>query len=195
MGQYFPAFKAYDVRGRYPEELNAELCRAIGRAYADETGAKTVCLGRDIRLSGPELLDALAEGLMEAGVDVIDLGLAGTEMVYFATAHYGYDGGVMITASHNPPEYNGLKMVRHESRPISSDSGLNDIERRAHEQKWERTGAGTRTEKDVYQDFTDHLMRVAGQGLKPLKVLANPGNGAAGPALEYLPSRLRCSLK
>jgi phosphomannomutase len=186
MGQYFPAFKAYDVRGRYPEELNAELCRAIGRAYADETGAKTVCLGRDIRLSGPELLDALAEGLMEAGVDVIDLGLAGTEMVYFATAFYGYDGGVMITASHNPPEYNGLKMVRHESRPISSDSGLNDIERRAHEQKWERTGAGTRTEKDVYQDFTDHLMRVAGQGLKPLKVLANPGNGAAGPALEYL---------
>jgi hypothetical protein len=89
MGQYFPAFKAYDVRGRYPEELNAELCRAIGRAYADETGAKTVCLGRDIRLSGPELLDALAEGLMEAGVDVIDLGLAGTEMVYFATAFYG----------------------------------------------------------------------------------------------------------
>jgi phosphomannomutase len=195
MGRYFPAFKAYDVRGRYPEELNAELCRMIGRAYADETGARVVCLGRDIRLSGPELLDALAEGLMEAGVDVVDLGLVGTEMVYFAAAHYGWDGGIMITASHNPPEYNGLKMVRAESRPISIDSGLDEIERRAFEKAWERTGAGSRREHDAYADFIQHLIRVAGEGLKPLKILANPGNGAAGPALELLATNVPLELE
>lgn len=187
MGQYLPCFKAYDVRGKVPSELNADIAYAIGRAYADQMGAKRVCIGYDIRLSGPELYQAMAKGLNDAGVDVVHLGMIGTEMVYFATAHYGYDGGCMITASHNPPEYNGMKMVRAESRPISSDTGLNDIEKRAHERKWERTGAGTTVEQDVYADFTAHLLRlVPGEALKPLSVLLDPGNGAAGIALNHL---------
>src|SRR5688572_9335303 len=156
MGRWLECFKAYDVRGKVPAELDPDLAYRIGRAYADETGAKKVCIGYDIRLSGPDLYEALARGLNEAGVDVVHLGLVGTEMVYFATAFYGYDGGVMITASHNPPEYNGMKMVRQESRPISSDTGLISIEQRAFEQQWQRTGAGKIEEREVYADFVQH---------------------------------------
>lgn len=187
MGQYLPCFKAYDVRGVVPTELNPEIAYAIGRAYADAVEAKTVCVGYDIRLSGPELAEALARGLNEGGVDVVELGLVGTEMVYFATAHYGYDGGIMITASHNPPQYNGMKLVRHESRPISGDTGLDEIERLAFEKSFTRAGAGGREKKDVYADFVAHLVRVVSPAtMKPLRVLANPGNGAAGPALDAL---------
>ena len=187
MGKYFKAFKAYDVRGKVPDELNVDLAYRIGRAYADEVKPKTVCLGYDIRLSGPELCDALARGLNDAGVDVILLGLVGTEMVYFATAHYGYDGGVMITASHNPKEDNGLKMVRGESRPISGDTGLDEIEERAYQQNWERTGSGTQTKQDVYADFVQHLLGIVKPSdLAPLKVLCDAGNGASGVALEAL---------
>lgn len=187
MGKYLPAFKAYDVRGKVPSELNPELAYKIGRAYADEVKPKTVCVGYDIRLSGPGLAAELTRGLNEGGVDVIDLGMVGTEMVYFATAFYGYDGGVMITASHNPPEYNGLKMVRAESRPISGDTGLNEIERRAYEEKWETTGEGTVTKKDVYDDFVQHLLGIVSPSdIKPLNVLLDAGNGASGVALEKL---------
>ncbi len=187
MGKHLACFKAYDVRGIVPDELNADIAYRIGRAYADETGANTVCIGYDIRLSGPELYDSLARGLNDAGVDVIHLGLIGTEMVYFATAFYGYDGGVMITASHNPPQYNGMKMVRHESRPISSDTGLLAIEERAAKGEWERTGAGTRQDRDVYDDFVQHLLTIVPPtDLKPLRVLADPGNGAAGVAMDAL---------
>ncbi len=187
MGKYFPAFKAYDVRGVVPTELNPELAYNIGRAYADELSPKTVCIGYDIRLSGPALYDAFARGLNDAGVDVVHLGMVGTEMVYFATAFYGYDGGCMITASHNPPQYNGLKMVRQESRPVSSDTGLLEMERRAFEQKWEKTGTGTRVDHDVYDDFVQHLLGIVSpSSLKQLKVLCDVGNGAAGVALEQL---------
>src|SRR5688500_5045487 len=176
MGQYLACFKAYDVRGIVPSELNPDIAYAIGRALADETGAKKICIGYDIRLSGPELYQALAKGLNDAGVDVVHLGLVGTEMVYFATAFYGYDGGVMITASHNPPEYNGMKIVREESRPISGDTGLFEIERRAHEKKWERSGHGTIEEKGAYRDFVKHLFNlVEPSSIKPLKVLLDPG--------------------
>src|SRR3954469_14018132 len=140
MGQYLACFKAYDVRGKVPSELNPDIAYNIGRAFADQTGAKKVCIGYDIRLSGPDLYDALARGLNDAGVDVVHLGMVGTEMVYFATAFFGYDGGCMITASHNPAEYNGLKMVRQESRPISGDTGLLDIEEAAFQADWKRTG-------------------------------------------------------
>jgi phosphomannomutase len=187
MGKFLPCFKAYDVRGIVPSEINPELAYKIGRAFADQTGAKVVCIGYDIRLSGPDLSKALAKGLNEAGVDVVQLGMIGTEMVYFATAFYGYDGGIMITASHNPPEYNGMKMVRSESRPISGDTGLYDIEKRAFEEKWERTGKGGIREQDCYPDFVEHLLKlVSPADLKPLKISANPGNGAASVALDNL---------
>lgn len=187
MGQLLPCFKAYDVRGKVPSELNPDIAYAIGRAYADLTQAKTVCIGYDIRLSGFELYQALARGLNDAGVDVVHLGMIGTEMVYFATANYGYDGGIMITASHNPPEYNGMKMVRSESRPISNDTGLLEIERRAYEKNWERKGTGTIRDQDVYAEFIQHLLKVVpADTMKPLKVLLDPGNGAAGVALKAL---------
>jgi phosphomannomutase len=187
MGQYLPCFKAYDIRGIVPTELNPDLAYHIGRAYADQTGAKKVCIGFDIRLSGPDLYRAMARGLNDAGVDVVNLGMVGTEMVYFATAFYGYDGGIMITASHNPPEYNGMKMVRENSRPISGDTGLLEIERRAFEQEWERTGSGSIIDQDVYSDFIGHLLSVVQPSeLNPLRVLADPGNGAAGIAMEAL---------
>jgi phosphomannomutase len=191
MGEYLACFKAYDVRGVVPTELNPDLAYRIGRALADETGAEKVCIGHDIRLSGPELAKSLAQGLNEAGVNVVELGLVGTEMVYFATANYGYDGGVMITASHNPPEYNGMKMVREDSRPISGDTGLKNIERRAHEAAWERFGQGSVAKQDVYRDFVDHLERFDSQkAITPLKILASAGNGAAGLAMDALSPRL-----
>jgi phosphomannomutase len=189
MGRYLPCFKAYDVRGKVPAELNPTIAYAIGRAYARCVQPRTVCLGYDIRLSGPELAAALTKGLNAEGVSVVDLGLIGTEMVYFATAAYGYDGGIMITASHNPPEYNGMKMVRAESRPISSDSGLLDIEREAYERNWpengEKTGGFER--RNVYADFVRHLLGfVDVERMAPLKVLADAGNGAAGVAMDAL---------
>ncbi|MFU8897242.1 MAG: phosphomannomutase, partial [Gammaproteobacteria bacterium] len=121
-------FKAYDVRGRLPDDLNPDIARRIGRAYAAVVKPATVVIGYDVRLSSPELADALAEGLMDAGVEVLDIGLCGTEMIYFATSHLGVDGGIMVTASHNPPDWNGMKFVREESKPISGDTGLKDIE-------------------------------------------------------------------
>ena len=190
MGQYLPCFKAYDVRGKVPSELNPEIAYAIGRAYAHQILPKKVCIGYDIRLSGPELYKALALGLTEAGVDVVHLGMIGTEMVYFATAAYGLDGGIMITASHNPPEYNGMKMVRSHSRPISGDSGLFEIEKLAATYLESRpipTGNGHVENIDAYPDFVAHLLkRVDPADVKPLKVLADPGNGAAGIALKGL---------
>src|SRR5690554_5631210 len=107
-------FKAYDLRGRVPDQLNPPLAEKIGRAYVEITGAKKVIVGYDIRLSSPEIAEALSSGLMAAGADVYDIGLCGTEQVYFATSHYGMDGGIMVTASHNPKDHNGMKMVRSE---------------------------------------------------------------------------------
>lgn len=188
MGKHLPAFKAYDVRGVVPDELNPDLAYRIGRAMADSIGSlSTVCIGYDIRLSGPDLYEALARGLNDAGVDAVHLGMVGTEMVYYATASQGYDGGVMITASHNPPEYNGMKMVRSESRPISSDTGLLEIEERAFEGKWVRQGSGSRSRFDAYPGFVQHLLNIVRPDeLGPLNVLLDCGNGAAGTALERL---------
>lgn len=190
MGERLACFKAYDVRGKVPSELNPDIAYRIGRAFADETQADTVCVGHDIRLSGPELSEALSKGLTDGGVDVVDLGLVGTEMVYFATGHYKFDGGIMITASHNPPEYNGMKMVRAESRPISSDTGLRAIELRAFHSDFRRKGNGRVRSMDAYEDFMDHLVQlVPPSEIKPLKILADAGNGAAGVAMEKLIDR------
>jgi phosphomannomutase len=187
MGRYHACFKAYDIRGKVPSELDTSLAYKIARAYADHTLAQTVCVGYDIRLSGQDLCDAFCAGLNDAGVDAVRLGMVGTEMVYFATASFGYDGGAMITASHNPPEYNGLKLVRAESRPISGDSGLDDIERRSFESKWERRGSGVTRDRSVYREFVQHLLALVDPGkLKPLRLLLDAGNGAAGVALESL---------
>ena len=120
-------FKAYDIRGRIPDELNPDLARRIGRAYAEFLQPRKVVVGRDVRLTSEELCRSLAEGLMAGGADVFDIGLCGTEEVYFATFHEKMDGGIMVTASHNPMDYNGMKLVREGSRPVSGDSGLDRI--------------------------------------------------------------------
>ncbi len=126
-------FKAYDIRGRMPDELNEDIAWRIGRATAEFLKPQTMIVGGDIRLSTPALKEALSDGLRAGGVDVIDIGLCGTEEVYFATSYLKADGGIMVTASHNPKDYNGMKLVREESKPISGDTGLREIQRLAEE--------------------------------------------------------------
>ncbi len=185
------AFKAYDIRGRVPDELNEELAYRVGRAYVDILKAKKVAVGMDIRLTGPALKGALVKGLTEAGCDVVDIGICGTEMIYFATAHLKLDGGIMITASHNPQDYNGMKLVRQESRPISSDSGLKDIEERAIAGNFAPVNNGQPlgkvTEVNIMNDYIKHLLTYVDIAeLKPLKVVVNAGNGGAGPVIDAL---------
>ncbi len=187
MSERLACFKAYDVRGVVPSELNPQIAEAIGRALAEHTNGKSAVVGYDSRLSSEALCDALTDGFCKSGVDVVDIGLSGTEMIYFATANYNYDIGVMITASHNPPQYNGLKMVREQSRPISGDTGLFEVEELVRKGKFTRSGQGSRTKKNVYEDFVAHLLNVIPpDSFKPLKVLANAGNGCAGLAVDAL---------
>ena len=187
------AFKAYDIRGKFPAEVNEELAYRIGRVFPTLFNAKKVVVGHDIRLSGPAIQKALELGLTEMGCDVIDIGQCGTEMIYFTTYHLGLDGGIMITASHNPKDYNGLKLVRAEARPISSDTGLKDIEEKvmAGELSEKAEVAGKIIEVDIMKDYIDHLMTyVDVNALKPLKIVVNSGNGAAGPFIDELEKRL-----
>lgn len=185
-------FKAYDIRGRIPDELNPEIARAIGRAYAEFVNPSRVVVGHDIRLSGPEITDALIEGLTDGGVDVTHIGTCGTEEIYFATDFYGFDGGIVVTASHNPKDYNGMKMVREGSRPISGDSGLNAIRDMVRANEFSEPGAkGKVARLDHRADYVDRLLSAIDvDGLKPLKIVANPGNGGAGPVMSALAERL-----
>jgi len=185
-------FKAYDVRGRVPGELNPESVYRIGRAYADWLRPKRVAVGLDIRHSSSELADALMRGLTDAGVDVVYIGLCGTECIYFATFSLGLDGGVMVTASHNPPDYNGLKFVREQSRPISGDSGLQEIRRLAEAGHFSNaTVRGTIAAHDVLPTWRDHVLGyVDAQKLKPLSIVCNAGNGGAGIVLDLLEEKL-----
>ncbi|ROO24023.1 phosphomannomutase [Salinisphaera orenii MK-B5] len=192
MGQYYPFFKAYDVRARVPDELDADLARRIGRAYAAEIGARTVVVGRDMRLSSAELADALIEGLTAGGADVLDIGLCGTEEVYYVTFSQATDGGIMVTASHNPKDYNGLKFVREGARPISSDTGLFDIEKRTHDNDFPTPArTGERRALDHRPGYIDFLLgQIRPENLRPLRIVANPGNGCAGLIVEPLSERL-----
>ena len=185
-------FKAYDIRGRVPDELNVELVRKVGRAFASFLGARKVAVGHDIRLSSPELAQAVCSGLIEAGVQVLDIGLGGTEQVYFATFHLELDGGIMVTASHNPKDYNGLKLVREDARPISSDTGLKEIERAIVDDDLGPAPGGGRCESvDIRDDFVQHLLGyVDRSALKPLKVVVNAGNGGAGLIVDLLEPHL-----
>jgi len=187
-------FGAYDVRGVYPESINDELAYRVGRVFPELFQAKKVAIGHDIRLSGPTISDALARGLTEAGCDVIDIGECGTEMIYFATGHLKLDGGIMITASHNPKEYNGMKFVKKESRPISSDDGLFDIRDAVADESRDfskRKATGKITKVDVTDDYIKLLLSyVDVSKLKPLKIVVNTGNGAAGTIINELEKHL-----
>ena len=185
-----PPFKAYDVRGRVPGEFNADLACRIGAALVRFTGAGEVVLGRDVRLSSLDIADAVAEGVTRAGADVADLGLCGTEQMYFATGRFGCGAGVMVTASHNPADYNGLKLVREDARPISADTGLAEIARLA-ESPPPRGARGRRRRAKVLGAWRRRVLGfVEDLPMNPLKVIVNSGNGAAGPSVDKLSKHL-----
>jgi phosphomannomutase len=192
-------FKAYDVRGIYPDELDEAGAYAIGRAYVDEFEPRRVAVGRDMRLSSPAMADAVMRGAAEAAADVVDLGLVGTEMVYFAVGELGLDGGIAVTASHNPKEYTGMKIVRRGALPVGGDSGLLDIRTRALGGARHETGPqGTITQQDVWPQFIERVLTfVDVEAVKPLRVVIDAANGMAGvmlpPLLERLPiDGVRC---
>jgi phosphomannomutase len=187
-----PCFKAYDIRGRIPDELNADIAYRLGLAYAERFRPRRVVLGHDVRHSSRALLEALALGLNAHGVEVLDIGLAGTEEVYFATFHARLDGGIAITASHNPADYNGMKLVRADALPVSGDSGLRELET--------AVAASTASVPDrkpalvpanFRSDYIKHLLGyVDAAGLKPLRIVVNAGNGCAGPVIDALAPHL-----
>jgi phosphomannomutase len=183
------SFKAYDIRGRIPDELNEDVAYKIGKAYATWLSPSRVCVGKDVRLSSESMAAALSRGLNDHGCDVIDIGLCPTEEVYFATWDKGLDGGIMVTASHNPMDYNGMKLVREQSKPISGDTGLKDIAKIVMEDafKTASTRKGTTGRESTRDAYVRHLLTyVHPERLSPLKVVMNCGNGCAGPVLDKL---------
>lgn len=188
-------FKAYDIRGKLGDELNEDIVYRIGRAYAQFIKPKTVVVGGDVRQTSKSLKVALSNGLRDEGVDVIDIGLAGTEEIYFATSFLKVDGGIEITASHNPIDYNGMKLVRENSKPISGDTGLNEIKRLAEANDFSSVDFSVRgdiRELNIVDDYVQHLLSYVDMAaLKPLRLVVNAGNGAAGHVIDaiekYLP--------
>ena len=182
-------FKAYDLRGKVPEDLNEEIAYKIGRSFCEIYQPKTVAVGYDIRLESPMISDALMKGLVEGGAEVRNIGLCGTEEVYFATFNGQLDGGIMVTASHNPKGHNGMKLVKQQSRPISADTGLLDIKYLVESSDYSGVSDNLGsvqidTDKSAY---IEHLLSYIDLScLKPLKIVVNPGNGGAGIILEKL---------
>lgn len=185
-------FKAYDIRGRIPDQLNTDVAYRIGNATVQFLGAKKMVLGRDIRLSSKELSDAVAKGMRDAGAEVMDIQLGGTEMVYFATDYLDADGGIMVTASHNPADYNGLKIVREQARPVSGDTGLQDIRALAEsDERYITKKRGIHAPVNIFEPYIDHVLGYVDiDALKPLKLVVNPGNGGASIAMDGMKSSL-----
>ena len=190
------AFKAYDIRGLCPEEVNEELAYRLGKVFCALFGAESVVVGRDIRLTGPKLQSALCDGLQDGGANVIDIGQCGTEMIYFATSYLNADGGIMITASHNPASYNGLKLVRRDARPVGMDTGLKEIEEMVRKDDFPHhlmagKARGILTGQDILRPYTEHILKYIDlKQLKPVKIVVNPGNGGAGTVVDELEKHL-----
>jgi len=189
-------FKAYDIRGRVPEELNPDIAYRIGRAYAEYLNPGQVIVGRDVRLQSASLAAAVSDGLLDGGAGVLDIGLCGTEEIYFQTFHRGSGGGIMVTASHNPMDYNGMKLVRQDSRPISGDTGLYEIRALAEQNIFqEKPVRGVLAKDDNKQEYIQHLLSYIDiNALQSLKVVANAGNGCAGPVMDLLTRHLPIDL-
>jgi phosphomannomutase len=185
-------FKAYDVRGLYGEELDEDGAYRIGRAYAEEFEPNVVAVGRDMRVSSPTMAGAAIEGVLDAGVDVVDVGMIGTEMLYFGVGELDLDGGFTITASHNPKEYTGMKIVRRGALPVGGDSGLPEIRRRAETGfGGEPSRRGKRRAHDLYPAFTDRVLSFIDSGaVKALRVVIDAANGMAGAMLPGILERL-----
>jgi phosphomannomutase/phosphomannomutase/phosphoglucomutase len=186
-------FKAYDIRGKLGNELDEDIAYRIGRAYAQHLNAKRVVVGGDVRLTSEPLKQALANGLMDGGADVIDIGMVGTEEVYFAAFHLDVDGGIEVTASHNPMNYNGMKLVRRGSRPISGDTGLKAIQLLAEANHFPPVAQrGTLTRQTILAAYVDHLLTYIDlAAIKPLKLVVNAGNGAAGHVIDAIESKFQ----
>lgn len=185
-------FKAYDIRGRVPDELNEDVAYRIGRAFAQFLSIEEVVVGRDVRLDSPALAAAVSRGLNDGGAAVIDIGLCGTEEVYFQTAHRGVGGGIMVTASHNPMDYNGMKLVRQDARPISGDTGLRDIEALVEAGGFPSPGRPATQRADADKSaYIDHLLSYVDRAaLRSLRIVVNPGNGGAGLVIDQLAPHL-----
>jgi phosphomannomutase len=186
------AFKAYDVRGLYPSELDEDAAYRIGRAYVEQFEPRSIAVGRDMRLSSPTMAAAVIEGARDGGADVADIGLVGTEMLYFAVAALQLDGGISVTASHNPKDYTGMKIVRRGALPVGGDSGLTEIRDRALAGSWLPAGRGTVREEDIWPGFVDKVLSfVDPAAIRPLKVVVDAANGMGGvmlpPVLDRLP--------
>ena len=187
------SFKAYDIRGKVPSELNEDLVYNFARGLTKHLSCKTAVIGRDVRISSEPLSDALAKGFIDSGVNVIDIGLCGTEMIYFATSFLGTEAGVMITACHNPPEYNGMKVVKKDSVPVGYDSGLKEVEEFILQKDFLPLAKtkGSITKKDITTEFISNLDKFFDvKKLKPMKVVVNAGNGCVGPILNILEPNL-----
>ena len=186
-------FKAYDIRGQLGKELDEGIAYRIGRAYAEFLKPKNVVLGGDIRLTSESLKAALSDGIRDAGSDVIDIGMVGTEQVYFATSHLQAGGGIEVTASHNPIDFNGMKPIREGSRPVSSDTGLLDIKALAEANNFpavEANNRGAYQQLCILDDYIDHLCGYVDlSSIKPIKLVMNAGNGAAGPVVDAMQAR------
>jgi phosphomannomutase len=181
------AFKSYDIRGRLGTDLTETIAHRIARAFATVTGAEAVVLARDCRESSPALADAVAAGLMAQGVRVLDLGLAGTEEMYFATAHLGAGGGICVTASHNPREYNGMKLVGRGAVPLPDADFARSRSLTEGDEAFSASPGGAREDRSsVRADYVAHVAALVGQGIGPLRLVVNSGNGAAGPTLDAL---------
>lgn len=188
-------FKAYDIRGIYPQDLNEEVAYAIGRAFVTFLGVDTVIVGRDMRLSGPQMFEAVTRGLTDQGADVIDIGLVSTDQYYFACATLNH-AGIMVTASHNPAEYNGFKMVREMPYLLSGDQGIQDLRRLVESEAFaSSTRKGTIRQVDLSEQFVDKVLSLIDvKAIKPLKVIADTGNGTVGPILQRVFARLPVQL-
>lgn len=186
-------FKAYDIRGRIPDDLNEALARRIAYAYARVLRSRNVIVGRDIRLSSMAISAAVIHGLRLAGVDVYDIGLCGTENVYFSTANEKMSGGIMVTASHNPLDYNGLKVVREDARPVGRETGLQDIQAMVEDDRLvlPEQETGRLYNLDPWENYIRHLLSYVNVArLKPMKILVNPGNGGAGLVIRRLEDKI-----
>lgn len=188
-------FKAYDIRGQLGEELNEDIAYRIGRAYGEYLKPQRVIVGGDIRLTSEALKLALANGLQDAGADVYDIGMSGTEEVYFATFHLGMDGGIEVTASHNPMNYNGMKLVKANAQPISGDTGLLTIKQLAEDNNFalvDESQRGSYQTLSILEEYVDHLLSyIDAAELKPMKLVINSGNGAAGHVIDEIERRFK----
>ena len=186
-------FKAYDIRGKLGTELNEEIAYKVGRAYGQIYQPKTVVIGCDVRLTSEDLKQATIRGLNDAGVDVLDLGMTGTEEVYFGAFHLDVQGGIEITASHNPMDYNGMKLVRENARPISADTGLKEIQSLAESEQFiEVEKKGSTQKYNILPEFIEHLLTyIDPSKIRPLKLVMNAGNGTAGHVVDAIEEKFK----